>query len=1253
MSLILVPGASGSGKSHTLFKAMLKEANEHPDRRYIVLVPEQNTLQTQKDLTAMSERGGILNIDVLSFTRLAYRVFEQTGVAKRQILSETGKVLLLRLIASREGDKLPLLKGILDRPGMLSELKSILSEMDQYGIDSGKLDEMRRSLQGEGAREGLLRKLSEIALLQETFERYQADHFITGEKLPRVLCEKAPLDVSLKGTKFLLDGFTGFTPAQLEVIKTLLGIAGDIMVTVTIDPEELMYGGRLSLDAVMAEHPSDHELFALSKRTIQSLVHCAQEAGAQVDLCPAASGTRKRHRAGGELEWLEAHLLRPGAAGRLPYRGGPDTVHEIYFRQCADPGDEAVSAAVTISELAKQGMRYREMAIVCGSLKDYAEYMRRELSVYQIPYFIDQSSTVVMNPAFEFIRSAISVPEKNFSYESVMALLRTGLALDPESGEIDSLENYILAAGIRGHRAWQNPFTRQTRRNDPDQMNLSETARVSFMEHFEPFAQVMKKSTEVFHVYAEAVWNLLCAFDVPKKLARWSERYQEEGLADKAQEYATVLRVISQVLDEAALLMGDEKVTRTQFAQILQAGFTEAKIGILPRGIDQVQVGDLERSRLEHIRVIFFVGFNDGFVPRRKVSGSVLTDIEREYLRDHKIRLAPTAREDASIQQFYLYRTLTRPSWALYLSWSMSKRSGEEMRPSHVLRSIRDMFPGAEWVSAASAAPFESVTSLRTGISVMAQGLSDCLHMDKNSPDWIGPKLKELMKLYRRHQEEMNRQTLDEAQKRAWEETQKRAWESSQEKTGEGAQAQEVEEAQSQILSGSQNQDTEEIGKREQDEIQKERALACLRMLAPQELPRLSEEIALELYGKVLRGSITRLEDFSECAFRHFADYGLGLKEREEFTVQTLDIGNLLHGAMEILSRRLKDDPGTGGWRGIDDDRRDQLARESLKEALARQHGEELYSDTRRSEGILERCEQILLRSAKTIQKQIKAGDFEPAFFELSFGKEKDSVLIENLPGGRSMQLQGKIDRIDECDDEKTGKLYVKIVDYKSSSHDFDLDGLIEGEQLQLMVYMDEAARMEAKNHPDREIVCAGVFYFAFQDPVIDMTFDMTQEAMEDAVVGEMKVSGLVNGSPDVIDHLDRDLPQSKASLVIPVRKNKEPGSLRASRSIVDQEKIDLLRRYSRDRMRRISEAILAGEIAPNPSRKDERTSACTYCPYKDLCRFDPHSKTMSYRERTKLDDTQKWELIRKALDPQENTSDSVGESPASAGGVQ
>ncbi len=1325
MSLILVPGSSGSGKSYSLFKAMLKEADRHPERRFIVLVPEQNTLQTQKDLTALSERGGIWNIDVLSFTRLAYRVFEQTGVARRQILSETGKVLLLRLIAAREGKRLPLLKGILDRPGMLGEMKSILSEMDQYGIDARKMSEMRASLEEDGGHSGLVRKLSEISLLQEAFEQYQADHFITGEKLPRVLSEKAPEDASLKGAVFLLDGFTGFTPAQLEVIRTLLGIAADLTVSITIDPQELMFQGRIRPEAVMADHPADHELFALSKRTIQALVRCASEAGVEVQFRPVENRGISRHKKGGELEWLEQHLLRSGALGRKPYPGrvrtdkasgrqagrldcqtegmdqrtaagskicnpdetdhktvasradeiagtstgmdgsGSEPEAEIFLRQCADPWDEAVSAAVTISELLKQGMRCREIAIVCGSLKDYAEYMRRVMTVYRIPHFIDRSSSVIMNPAFEFVRCAIGILEKNFSYESVMALLRTGLALNPESGVIDYLENYILAAGIRGHKAWAEPFTRQTREPNQKQMDAAQNARAYFMKRFEPFAAVMKKGKAAFRVYAKAVWNLLLDFDVPRKLADWSERYLEEGREDKAQEYGAVLRVISEVLDEAALLMGDEEVTRSQFAEILRAGFAEAKIGILPRGIDQVQIGDLERSRLENIRVIFFVGFNDGAVPRRKPQGGVLTDIEREYLRQRRIRLAPTAREDASIQQFYLYRTLTRPSQALYLSWSMAKRSGEELRPSFILRNIRAMFPNAAWANAASAVPFDSVTSLRTGISVLAQGLSDCMHMDRSAAQWLEPKLKELMNLYRRKSAEISSSVPggDLSEKLAESPYSDSA---SDAQLSEGAaDAQLSEGAAGEQLFGdsvheSQNKDS--AGKESASEVEPgdvpsggewdaetvpsggewdaetadivylEKAKDCLRMLEEEELPKLDEQTAADLYGSILRGSITRLEEFAQCAFRHFADYGLGLREREEFSVRPFDIGNLLHGAIEIFSRRMKEESEDCTWRTITDDKRDLFAREALAQALIQQHGVDLYTDTRRSEGILRRCEYILLRSVRTIQRQIRAGAFEPAYFELAFGgDDQDSVLIEHLPDGRSMQLRGKIDRIDECDDKKAQKLYVKIVDYKSSDRDIDLESMIEGEQLQLMVYLDEAARLEKKNHPDREIVCAGVFYFAFQDPVIDISPDMNAQDREDAVIKQMRVKGLVNGSMDVVDRLDRTLDSAAgASLVVPVTKNKKSGGLRDSASIVTQEQIDLLRRYSRDKMRRISESILSGQIAPNPSRKDTASTACTWCPYKDVCRFDPHDKKMAYRERMKLTDAEKWELIRR-----------------------
>ena len=1171
MSLIIIPGSAGSGKSTMMFQRVLQEAAAFPMRRYIVLVPEQNTLQTQKMLVSMSGTGGIWNIDVLSFTRLAYRVFEQTGAKRSRILSETGKVLLLRLIAAREGDRIPMLSGILDRPGVLGEIKSILSELDQYGIGPETLRQLEQTFRGSGSHQALARKLSEIALVQEAFERYQAGHMITGEKLLRVLEEKIPLDETLQGATICLDGFTGLTPAQLQVISALFAKARDILVTVTIDPEEV-------------KKPLSQGLFALPLRTIRALTDCARDARVDVTYLPVPPETPGRHETGGELWWLEKHLLRPGKEGRRVFPGGGSRP-ELFLRQCADPADEAVSAAVTISELMREGMRCREIAIVCGSLKDYAEYVRRALSVYQIPCYIDRTQSVVMNPAFEFALCAISVLEKNFSYESVMALLRTGLVLDPENGGIDLLENYILAAGIRGHKAWSEPFQRQTRDRNRELLEAAEPLRAEWMEKFEPFARVMKKSRATFLEYAGALWHLVLAFDVPGKLERESIRCREDGREERAQEYEAVPGVISSVLDEAALLMGQEIIERTQFAQILKAGFTEARIGILPRGIDQVQVGDLERSRLENIKAVFFLGLNDGFVPPRRKAGGVLTDLEREFLNSRKVRLAPTAREDADIQQYYLYLTLTKSAQALYLSWSMTLPGTGQLQPSGILMNIRRLFPQAAWVNAASAHPYDSVVSPETGKRVLAQAIGDYLYADRTEADWNEPKLRELLSLYRR-EEDWNRH-----------------------------------------------------------------AEAFLKRVFAQEKPgQLDEETALALYGPVLRGSITRLEEFSGCAFRHFADYGLGLKEREEYVIRTLDIGNLLHGAIEILSGRLAQGEPSVNWHDITDQMLDSLAREALRASLEREHAGELYSDSRRFEETYARCEGIFLRSVKALSRQIRAGAFEPVSFELSFGRQdEDGVWIDNLPGGRKLQLYGKIDRIDECTDEGAKRLYIRIVDYKSSSKDVDLESLIAGEQLQLIVYLDEAARIRQKKHPKKEIVCAGAFYFPFQDPVIDLTPQMTDQEAEVLADSMMRLNGLVNSRQDVLERLESGPWEAGASGVIPVTRNKAPGELRAADNVITDRQFDLLRRYARDRMRKIASAILSGQIAPNPSRKRSGTTSCTWCPYRDVCGFDPHAQGAAYREREKRKADESWALIEETVSsqsPEEGTDDaSVPES--------
>ena len=169
MSLKLILGPSGSGKSRTLFETAQKEARKDPRGHYLILVPEQFTMQTQQQLCRLSPEGGILNIDILSFSRLAVRVFEETGVRKKALLGETGKILLLRLIGSREASGLSLLKGALDRPGVLSELKSILSELDQYEVSDDELQRMAESCKDRPNLAGKLRQIGELRKNTGTF----------------------------------------------------------------------------------------------------------------------------------------------------------------------------------------------------------------------------------------------------------------------------------------------------------------------------------------------------------------------------------------------------------------------------------------------------------------------------------------------------------------------------------------------------------------------------------------------------------------------------------------------------------------------------------------------------------------------------------------------------------------------------------------------------------------------------------------------------------------------------------------------------------------------------------------------------------------------------------------------------------------------------------------------------------------------------------------------------------------------------
>ena len=451
MPLKFVFGPSGSGKSTYLYQHVIEESEKNPQENFIVLVPEQFTMQTQKDLVRMHPRHGIMNIDVLSFARLAYRVFEETGVKKIPVLDDEGKNLILRKIAGNYEDKLTVLKGNIKKLGYISEVKSVISEFTQYDIGEEELDDMIDSLDEESR---LYYKLKDIRLLYDGFQDYLRERYITKEELLDVLSREVRESELLKNSTVVLDGFTGFTPVQNRLILELMKYCKGVWITVIMDERENPYSYR---------HP--YQLFGLSKQMVTTLISLAREEHIAVEEPVCLYGYPvKRFEKNKELAFLERNIFRYGAG---TYE---KEVKNLGIHVARNPGEEAMAVAEEIRKLVrKERYRYREIGVIVSDMNVYGDYLEQAFETYGIPVFMDHKRSILLNSFVEYLRSLLNMAEKNFSYESVFRFLRTNLA-GFSYEEVDELENYVIGLGIRGYKGWQNRWIRRMKGMEEEEL---------------------------------------------------------------------------------------------------------------------------------------------------------------------------------------------------------------------------------------------------------------------------------------------------------------------------------------------------------------------------------------------------------------------------------------------------------------------------------------------------------------------------------------------------------------------------------------------------------------------------------------------------------------------------------------------------------------------------------------------------------------------------------------------------------------
>lgn len=669
MSLQFITGGSGAGKSEYLSRLVCEESVRRPHDNFIVVVPEQYTMETQKKLVHMHSRKGILNIDVVSFERLAYKVFEELGGGNRPVLDDTGKNLIVRRVLEKEKKKLDYFGSSIEKTGFVSELKSVISELLQYGITPQQLGEI-----GENVKEKqqLSAKLKDIRLVYKEFMAFLSTNYITSEEILDVLCGLVEKSKLIAGSEIIFDGFTGFTPIQYKLMRLLLVYSKGIKISVTIDKKERPTG-----------HEGWNNLFFMSKEMMNRLIAICEEEGINVDdtVC-VDRDINYRYEGAKDLAYLERNLFR--------YKGGvyTGTPENIRIYEGSNPKEELQYIVSEILQLTrKESFRYRDIAVVTADLETYGKVAANMMKQNDIPAFLDYKRSVASNPYVEMLCSALEIVEKGYPYDTMFRYLRTGLT-GISRHDIDMLENYCLAVGIRGSRAWHEPWKKKMKRStyQPELETLN-ALREQIMAPFLNLEAVLKDKEANVRAYVTAVYEFVTALHSAEQIKALSEC--EPAGNEYEQLYAKVLELFDRIVE----LLGEEKVSLKEFNRIVAAGFEEMKVGLLPPTSDCVMIGDIERTRLDNVKVLFFAGVNDGVVPKKNENCSVLSETDRSILEAQEIVLSPSAREKAFIQKFYLYLMMTKASHRLYLSYAKKSSDGKTALPSYLIRNVRRMFP--------------------------------------------------------------------------------------------------------------------------------------------------------------------------------------------------------------------------------------------------------------------------------------------------------------------------------------------------------------------------------------------------------------------------------------------------------------------------------------------------------------------------------------------------------------------------------
>jgi len=668
VEICIIAGRAGSGKSTFCIDGIIKHFNTDKNSPCYLIVPEQFTLQAERRLLGCegnsfkSISDGLMENEVLSFKRMAFRVLSRYGGLCKARLNPSGRIMLLTYVMKQIKDELSYYSEFNEKPAEITKLLGLIDEFGRYEVTSDKLRDIINDTINKNVNENFNKKLSDLALIYEKYREKLTKDYSDEEDIYKALVDKLIIYKPFQDATMWFDEFAGFTSFECDIIEQLMKQCKKIYICCSMDN-------------------TTNPLFDGGRNTYKKIKEIAEMTGNTIKVIYLDSENMPRYKDNKDIGHLEKQYHAYPCQKLFGEPSG------IKLTECKSIYDEVESSAREIVKLCKdKGLFYKNISVVARDIGGYEQIIRAVYPAYGIQFFMDTKKSANNHPLTRLIIEVLEIIINNWKYQDVFSFLKTGL-LDLDRECIDKLENYVLANGIKGKNEWAGNF------NVDEE---TEKIREYIYNIISQFQNKFTKNTSIAQC-CTTLCEFLMDLNIPQKMQEESDKYATEGLLQQADEYARIWNITMEVIEQMYLFMGDTSTKGIKNAKyvcdILKNGFAQYKINFIPPSADSVSVGNTERVGNREIKALILLGANEGIFPAGFSEDGLLNDDERGILRNKGVELADDSKTKSKLEQFMIYKVLSSPSDFLFISYALEQNDGSSMRPSVIIRRIKKIFP--------------------------------------------------------------------------------------------------------------------------------------------------------------------------------------------------------------------------------------------------------------------------------------------------------------------------------------------------------------------------------------------------------------------------------------------------------------------------------------------------------------------------------------------------------------------------------